>query len=231
MKLITVIPHYGDDSLIEKVVARKQWDNLIVVNNNPPNENVYFTAAVNNGIEQAVEYGADIIWLLNNDALPEYDCSQRALECFMQEGLGKCGIVGSQNRLSTDMDRITWGGSLEAYPMGRHKNGKASHGDCQERSQEQWITFASVFLNVNLIKEIGYLDENMRHIGSDSDYCYRARQAGWKCYHEPKSIIYHTPGSSAVTPDVKLGLIKQADMDAWKHKWVTREWGKIERVR
>jgi GT2 family glycosyltransferase len=229
MKLITVIPHYGPDSLIDRIKDYPQWDELIVIDNNK--NNVYFTAAINDGIKQAAVKGADIIWLLNNDAIPDSLCSQHAIECFLQEGIGKCGIVGSQNRLLSDRDHISWGGSLEAYPYGRHKSGLVSHADLQERTQEQWITFASAFINVSMIEEIGLLDENMKHIGSDSDYCYRARQAGWKCYHEPKSIIYHDAGSSAHTPDTKLQLIKQADMEVWRNKWVTRTWDKIERVR
>lgn len=227
MKLTCVIPHYGPDELIDNIKANPQWDELIVIDNNK--DNVYFTAAINQGIEQAAD--ADVIWLLNNDAMPETDCAANAMRCFQEEGLSRCGIVGSQNRRADDNDHITWGGSHEAYPYGRHKNGKVSHSDHQERSQESWITFSSAFLNANLIRDIGYLDENMRHIGSDSDYCYRARQSGWKCYHEPNSIIYHNPGSSHSTPDAKLQTIKQADMEVWRKKWVTRTWGKIERIR
>ena len=226
MRVAAIVPEYGGD--IEATESRLQplVDEVVIVNNNIDNR--LFTKAINEGIEQC---NADIYWIVNNDVLPDPHCVEAAVNCFVEQGIGQTGIVGSQNRLQSDMDYITWGGSYQAYPAGRHKSGRVSKGELQQRTQETWITFASAFVNANVIRDIGLLDENMRHIGSDSDYCYRARQAGYKCYHEPKSIVYHEPGTSHSTSNQWLQSVMQADMLCWERKWVYRCWDQIERTR
>jgi len=45
-----------------------------------------------------------------------------------------------------------------------------------------------------VIDQIGYLDERFFAYQEDADYCFRARQAGWKVYYFPQAQITHYGG-------------------------------------
>ncbi len=53
-----------------------------------------------------------------------------------------------------------------------------------------------------LVDQIGYLDERFFAYQEDADYCFRARQAGWKVYYNPEARIIHygSMGGSRVQP-------------------------------
>jgi len=222
MKVHVIIPHYGDDGLLEKClegVRKNRGDFEIIehiINNNPPNENRLFTKAINEGMR---EVGADdVAWLLNNDCIPDENCVTAALKCLNDEV--KAGIVGCKNIALGDPDYIFWGGSYQCFPNGMHKTGRVSNGDLTERTQEKWATFSSVFISGELINEIGVLDENMRHIFSDSDYCFRANWAGFKCFYEPESVVLHAIGSSNRGASEEIKAVMREDMQVFKLKWV-----------
>jgi GT2 family glycosyltransferase len=52
------------------------------------------------------------------------------------------------------------------------------------------------------VTEIGYLDERFFAYQEDADYCFRARQAGWKVFYVPQAQIVHYggQGGSRVEP-------------------------------
>ena len=45
-----------------------------------------------------------------------------------------------------------------------------------------------------VIDQIGYLDERFFAYQEDADFCYRARQSGWKVYYAPVAQIVHFGG-------------------------------------
>lgn len=222
MKVHVIIPHYGDDGLLEKcldAVRKNKGDFEIIehiVNNNPPNENRLFTRAINVGLSAVGEN--DIAWLLNNDCIPDEKCISAALKCFKEEK--DAGIVGSKNLSLEDPDFIYWGGSYRCYPSGMHKTGRVSKGELTKRTDEKWITFSSAFIHGKVIKKIGLLDERMRHICSDSDYCFMARWAGFKCYYEPESVVLHAIGTSNSGANEWLKDVMRNDVRQFQLKWV-----------
>ena len=227
-----IIPHYGPDSLLEKCIQSiknirispeyiDSWDDngeeICVINNNENNR--YFTAAVNEGIEQNPGY--DYYWLMNNDCIATPDIVDNALRCF--EEIPEAGIVSCKNLLAENQDFIFWGGGRQMWPSGQHKQGYVSKGDCNERTIEEWATFSCVFIRGSLLRESGQLDPNMRHICSDADYCLRARIFGWQVLYEPTCVCIHEVGTSSKGGNEKLNSIMRNDK-AWFHlKWVCNQ--------
>lgn len=186
MKSDVVIPHYGEDILKDRVVESLQTEpieRIVVVDNNK--ENRGFTKAVNDGIKQC---STDFIWILNNDAV----VTKGALDALHKRMVTnpKCGIVSSKICELENPDRIVHAGTGMVIP-GYHKNGWESNGDFTVPSKERWVTFCSVLVRAEMLKEIGLLDERFFLICSDSDLCYRARHHGWEVWYEPESKVLH----------------------------------------
>lgn len=226
MRYEVVIPFYGDEAPLGKCLeSLNDRAPVCVINSNPPCKRKYFTEAVNDGLLAVMRMWDGVedlaIWVLNADTIVEPKTAEAALATFTEEGWHKTGIVGSKCVKLGDPDRIVFGGAERCYPGGKHKSGLVSRGDCNMRTEEEWLTFASVFINARLIREIGLLDANLEHICSDSDYCYRARYAGWKCFYEPTSVVMHEVGTSHYTTDPVLAQVKSRDIERFKRKWIT----------
>jgi len=194
--LNVIIPHHGSEDILERcwdatVTATESIDSRIAVCDSAGR---LFTATANDGISNALS--ADYIWLLNNDAIPDKLCAVAAIA--MLDAHPEIGMVGSQNRSIDNHDVATWAGSGDYFPAGRHMVGPV---ESFTFSRELWIPFSSVFLRGSMVRELGLLDKQLKHICSDADYCIRARCAGWQLWHNPDSIVYHDFGSSSAPPD------------------------------
>ena len=50
-----------------------------------------------------------------------------------------------------------------------------------------------------VVEEIGFLDERFIIYQEDSDYCFRAKEKGWKIFYNPNSIINHIGGAGGTS--------------------------------
>ncbi len=218
MKVAICVVHYGDDSKLMCMTDVESADPHVfysmVHNNNV--ENIGFTAGNNRLISKFRD--ADWIWLLNNDTkVPSdtFDAIVRQLDMMPKD----IGVIGFKILSMDNPDLIHHGGTSSAFPAGVHKSGSVKLHQLQKRTYEKWVTFASVLIRKQVIDKIGLLDEGMIHIGSDSDFCYRARAAGFNVIYEPSFMIYHQIGTSQ-NPTSPIARQMQADMIYFQNKWL-----------
>jgi GT2 family glycosyltransferase len=64
------------------------------------------------------------------------------------------------------------------------------------------VSGSCMLIRREVIDQIGYLDERFFAYQEDADFCYRARQAGWRIYYMPQAQIIHYggQGGSRVEP-------------------------------
>jgi GT2 family glycosyltransferase len=147
-------------------------------------KNFGFTRHINIGLHIAQ---AETVVLANSDL--EFDPGWwLAMQTALMDD-PQVGIVGCQVRDMVDRQQIVHGGAIGPA---KHKLGFADQGDWQERTfDDDYLTFACVAIRRKVFGDIGPLDEQFIIHCSDSDFCYRAREAGWKLCYEPKAIVYH----------------------------------------
>jgi len=208
-----VVVLFGDrkdlDRLTKSVEENCKDYNLIVMDNNPPNENLGFTKANNAGMAKGT---AEYIWLLNQDAI----VLPGAMEGLVRrlQSRPKVGIAGSMQLDYSNQDLIRHGGTIRAFPAGAHKGGYLSMGHCRFPEKQTWVNYASVMFKREMVNQIGPMDESMYLVYSDSDYCYFARSKGWECWFEPESRVLHKLNASTKVTDWH-----QKDMIAFMKKW------------
>ena len=184
--------------------------NLIIEDNNPPRPNLGFTKSVNAGIEKGT---AEFIWLVNSDAIVLEGAQQALINRF---SFGpEVGIVGSQQLDYEDRDRIRCGGVYpNPFPGGVHRAGRVSMGNWRFPEKQTWYTFSSVMLRRKMVSEVGLLDSRMFLICSDSDYCFRCRQAEFTVWYEPQSKILHGLKASQMGSEWH-----KKDIEIFMEKW------------
>jgi GT2 family glycosyltransferase len=78
-----------------------------------------------------------------------------------------------------------------------------------------------MLLRTKMVREIGFLDKNMRFICSDSDYSFTARARGWKVKVSHMAHLYHSSGSSDTVADGFISRVKCEDAIYFANKWLT----------
>lgn len=222
-KVDVIIPHYGKDELVRKCLESFEETPLIntvqVIDNNKNNRG--FTKAVNEGLRVSLEdKSSKYVAIVNNDTTfisgqqPFYSLVKRMEEDASLAIVGPT-IVSADNR-----DAIIHAGGLQCFPNGIHKSGLISLGNYRSPSYEKWLSFVVVLMRKECIFKVGMLDEKMWLICSDSDWCYRARYAGYRCGFEPGETWDHQVGESGGPTSEWSYKVQRRDMLAFHRKWV-----------
>ena len=67
--------------------------------------------------------------------------------------------------------------------------------------QVDWVGGASMMIRRAVIDQIGLLDETYFVYYEETDYCLRAKRAGWSSWYIPQSVIVHLEGQSTGVSD------------------------------
>ncbi|BAT71069.1 glycosyl transferase, group 2 [Thermosulfidibacter takaii ABI70S6] len=132
----------------------------------------------------------EYIWLLNNDTVIERN-SLSSLVCYASEN--DLGISGSV-LMYYDVPRKVqaYGGTTNKF-LGIVKHIK-SINDIEKKLDH--IVGASFLINKKVIQKIGLLPEEYFLYLEETDYCFNARNHGFKLGIAIDSVVYHKEGSS-----------------------------------
>jgi GT2 family glycosyltransferase len=137
--------------------------------------------------------------LLNNDAVAEPNWLYslvNGLEKYPQAGFAASKMLNYNNQEIIDRAGDTYTTCGAANLRGR--------GEPRDNySEQQWIfgaCGAAVLYRTEMLKDIGFFDENYFLIYEDVDLSFRAQLKGYKCLYVPEAIVYHK-GSSSIQTD------------------------------
>jgi GT2 family glycosyltransferase len=190
-------------------------------------ENLYYTKAANLGFREALASDATYAMAVGQDCYLAPDAAAQ-LVVFMNEH-PRCAIAGAQQRNPADPDIVVHAGGLAAFPRGIHAHGRASENFGQTRRKVPWVNGSCIMVRLAAAMEFGLLDENMRLLGCDADWCYTARARGWEVWYCADAICFHEGGVSSQKTSEAVSAIFQADMEYFRDKWISGLFGKLER--
>lgn len=221
-KVDVVIPHYGNDKDLEECIKsfeKNEYVNTIFTIDNNKN-NVGFSKGVNLGLSKSLNTDTDFVAIVNNDTV----CVDKPFKPMVDVMVTypNTAIVGPKIIHSENQDQIIHAGGLQCFPNGVHKSGLVSLGNHDKISKEKWLSFVVVMMRKEHLIKIGHLDEHMFLIFSDSDWCYRARYAGFDVHYCPDSVWTHKVGESGMpTSEWSMTQQKQDGFHFWK-KWIAQ---------
>ena len=170
-------------------------------------ENKGFSAGNNIALKyiKDVSTKGDKVWLLNNDTVVCRDTLTRLIDRFNE--VQNCGILGAKLVEYDKPDIIqAIGGKYNSW-IG--KISIVDNGETINKKYDNEISFdfpigASMFLNVDFIKEIGLMEERYFLYFEEYDWVLRGERKGYKSYFASKAIVYHKGGSSSGGSSSKL---------------------------
>ena len=215
-----IIPAYKNEQQLEKCIEhlKNQTVEVEIFVRDNTNDNIYFTAAVNEGIKKYLAQDCQYIIILNQDMYLDPCAVEKMIE-FM-DSHPKCGIGTPLQVYSDDPDYAIYAGCYEAFPFGKNQHGPLS--EFTEDEQIYWGNGACMILRKEMIQDIGMLDRNLAFIGSDSDYCFTARSRGWEVWRIAAATgVHEHHGASKPTTDKDIEKLKVSNMIYFAQKWLT----------
>jgi GT2 family glycosyltransferase len=166
------------------------------------------------GNEMALQHaqmdGADLLWILNPDALVEVDTLSALVAAYQQHGPALYGSVPVDAKNHVNLR--TW----ELDPNGkadlRHPvNISGEYSELFPGLQTQpvaTLSGSSLLIPMMVIEKYGFMDTSFFLYSEESDYCLRLNRQGINSYLVPKSVVRHqTQGTHKHHPELKPVII------------------------
>jgi GT2 family glycosyltransferase len=151
----------------------------------------------NLGIRYALDRGADFILVLNNDTTVAPRLLNELVGAAEQHPEAAC--FGPWVFYMHDRHRLWWAGTVwssESLAFTWPGKGRLASEVSVERTTVDIIIGAALFFRASLPRQIGLLDERFFLVHEESDWCCRARRAGFGCMTVPTAQVWHKVGPS-----------------------------------
>ncbi|MGQ0457929.1 MAG: glycosyltransferase family 2 protein [Hyphomicrobium sp.] len=92
-----------------------------------------------------------------------------------------------------------------------------------EPSRFDWLSGASLLVRADTFRSVGLMDERYFLYYEETDFCLRARSAGWACWYVPDSRVVHLVGQSTGITDRSAQTKRRAAywFESRRHYFVT----------
>lgn len=184
---VVVVDNASDDGSPEAIRAAFPAVELIV------NEsNLGFSAGNNEGIQYALQSGADYVLLLNNDTQVD-----RMVLTALVRTCEADPAVGLASPKVFYFDRphvIYYAGARRGWlPLLPRLIGveEEDRGQYEQLEEVDYIWGQAMLIKREVIESVGLLDPRFFMYYEDADYCLRAKRAGYKVVYVPTALVWH----------------------------------------
>jgi GT2 family glycosyltransferase len=189
--IVYVIDNASSDKTLKRLAAY-QWPNVVIISS-PTNIGV---AAGNNlGIRAALKDGCVAVLLINNDTVFDCDLLATLSEALRQY---ECEMVVPKILYFDNPDTIWCAGGYfnRMRASARHFGyGRKDNGDFNRARIVDYSPTCCMLVNSRVFEQIGFMDSNYFVYFDDTDFCFRAHQAGLKLFYVPTARLLHKVGS------------------------------------
>lgn len=219
MKVAVVFVVYQHrDNLEEALISlrRSKVDGIevreIIIDNSELNRG--FTGGNNEGIRFALNWGADVIWLLNDDVKVERNALLELVKAIDGNSVGVAvpkiyfypGFEFHKNRYSKkDLGKVIWyaGGEIDwKNCIGKHRGvDEVDKGQFDRRTETEFATGCSMLIKREAIEKTGLFNEKYFMYLEDLDYSIRIKRCGFKIVYQPKAVVWHKNAQSSGVGD------------------------------
>lgn len=155
--------------------------------------NLGFAGGNNVGIKRALELGTDYVLLLNNDT----EVDPGMLDAFVAAAkrFPGAGVFSGKIYYHAEPGRIWYAGSqwnakaahFEQIGKGKLDDGTTYSAVCETDT----AIGCAFFMPAERLREIGLLDEDFFLCLEETDWCYRAKEAGYPSIFVPDAKLWH----------------------------------------
>jgi hypothetical protein len=160
--------------------------------------NLLFAGGNNVGIRYAYDAGAEYIVLINNDTTSDPILISSLVATLKADN--DAGIAGPKIFYHERPVVIWSAGGLVDFSKGwvRHRGiRQEDEGQFDKITEVDYVTGCCLMFKREVFQAIGGLDESLPMYFEDTDFCTRARKAGYKILYVPDGKMWHKISSSS----------------------------------
>ena len=183
---VVVLDNASTDGSVEAIQLQFPWVEIL-----PLSDNRGYAGNNNVGIELAVSRGAEWVFVLNEDTVLAPDCISKLIatgDSHPQIGMIGPLVYHYDEPEVIQSAGVVLGRYLHSTHLGQNEMDTGQFTGWQE---VEAITGCSLCVRSDVIREIGALDERFFYYWEETDWCLRARQAGWLNAVEPAAKLWH----------------------------------------
>lgn len=187
-----VVDNGSTDGSVE--VLRNIYPEIVILETK---ENLGFAGGNNVGIQWAMGKKFEWIFLLNNDTTVKEDLLDALIEASQQKN---AKILGAKIYRYYDPETIDhlggfWNPKIAEFESPAQGK-KETNGDFHEMQEVDYVSGCALLLHREVIEKIDLLEPNFFLYWEETDYCFRARKAGFPVWTAPKAHVYHKVSTS-----------------------------------
>jgi GT2 family glycosyltransferase len=214
-KIIIVDNGSEDDSVR---FLRQKYSDLLIIENGA---NLGYAEGNNRAIEYAIDRQFDYILLLNNDAIVDSQILNSFID--VSKSHPNAGIFGAKIYYFNEPQKIWFaGGKISPDLITGHEGiGEIDDGvSWEEVMPIDYACGCALFFKSDVVKKIGLLEKKFFLMWEETDFCCKARRAGFECLFVPKALVWHKISASFKGGDE--GYLQQYFMVRNRLLWIER---------
>ena len=176
-------------------VFKQKYVDIILIENP---KNLGYAEGNNIGMRYALKRGTDYILLLNNDTTVDQSFLDELIK--QAEIDKKIGILGPKIYVYHEPNKLnSVGANIDFWTGGASHIGcnQIDRGQFEDIKKVDYVTGAAILVKKEVIKKIGLLDKRYFCYYEETDWCVRAKKAGYSVIAVPKAKIGHKIGSTS----------------------------------
>jgi len=170
-------------------VLEEKYGNWIYIIKNE--KNLGYAGGCNVGIKHVLEQDTEYVLILNNDVVVENNFLSELIK--IAETTPDMGIAGPKVYYYNDPNRLYACGERINYWLLTTKNGNNEIDNDQFNQIEyvDGIVGCAILIKKKVFKTIGMFDEDYFSYGEETDFCIRAKKAGFHIVYVPTAKVWH----------------------------------------
>jgi GT2 family glycosyltransferase len=181
---VLVVDNASRDDSVARIA--EAFPDITVLNNE---RNLGYAGGNNVGICHALQEGAGYVLLLNDDARVEPDTLSHLISVATDPSVA---AVGCKVRVLEDPRRLWAAGQ----GFSRAAEWPIDDGRFDVPSEIDFAVGCCILLRADVLREIGLLDVGFFAYYEELEWCFRARDAGYRILYVPEAIAYHRTAHS-----------------------------------
>jgi GT2 family glycosyltransferase len=190
---IMVVDNGSQDGSVAMITAR--FPELKVIETG---RNLGYAGGNNVGLRHALDHGAEFVLLLNNDTTVHPHFLQELVAVAQDHP--DAAFFSPKIYFYAEPGRIWYAGGRWIEDRARFSHvgyGKQDTGENFNAIKEvDYACGCALLVRASAVPRIGLLDERFFLIFEETDWCYRARDAGFKSIFVPRAIVWHKVSTS-----------------------------------
>ncbi|RLA19717.1 MAG: hypothetical protein DRQ56_04810 [Gammaproteobacteria bacterium] len=140
------------------------------------------------GLAKAIEYGADWIWLSDDDAIPAANCMY-VVRSQLSSTKVPCVYGATAIEKDDDLEHLCW--PVRIMQEGRYRNEAKKRADLHQIDTAEMLPFLGFTIHKSWLASAGLPNQHYFVSGDDREYSLRLRRAGASLYILRDAVVTH----------------------------------------